>query len=68
MKSTVKLYRTSIDLNQNEMAEKLGITQATYWNKEKRNTAFTVKEYLIMQELFGINEYQLVTLMKNMEE
>ena len=68
MRSTVKLYRTSINKTQVEVAKELKITAATYINKERSTTSFTVKEYLILQLLFGITGEQLVRLMANMEE
>lgn len=44
-------YRKMIGLTQTEMAEKLGISEATYRAKEKGRSHFTNQEILIFIEL-----------------
>ncbi len=53
--------RKSLHLTQSEMAEKLGIAEATYREKEKANREFTEKEIVKIIDLLDVDANYLFT-------
>lgn len=51
---TVLALRAKHKKSQEEMAEKLGITRASYGNKEKGKTEFTASELGVMAQEFNV--------------
>ena len=49
----IKAYRVYNDLNQNQMAEALGIAKTSYYLKETGERDFTSEEVRKMAEIFG---------------
>lgn len=44
-------YRNMLGMNQQEMADHLGISKQAYWNKENKKTPFTDDEKVIIKDL-----------------
>lgn len=51
----VKEFRESKGYTQQEIAKILGIKQGSYSDKENERRAFTVRELLILEILFGVS-------------
>ncbi|TCO79099.1 helix-turn-helix transcriptional regulator [Marinisporobacter balticus] len=49
----LKSLRVKHDLNQNKIAQKLGISVVSYRNKENEHTQFTLKEAKKISEIFN---------------
>src|SRR5699024_8756854 len=49
----IKGYRNMLNLNQKEMAELLGISKQSYWNKENGKNEFSDKEKIIIKKIKG---------------
>lgn len=49
----IKSLRELHDLNQEEMAQKLGISKPAYFKKENGITEFTISEAKNLAEIFG---------------
>lgn len=47
----VKGYRNMLNLNQQEMADLLGISKQSYWNKENGKNEFNDKEKIIIKRI-----------------
>lgn len=54
-KNILKSERAKKELTQKQIADKLGIKTNTYCDKENAKRKFTVREALLLQELFGFN-------------
>ena len=53
IKNKLKSLRAEYDLNQDDMAEFLGIRRTTYHNKETGKNQFTVKEAIEIAKFFN---------------
>lgn len=53
IKNKLKSLRAEYDLNQDDMAEFLGIRRTTYHNKETGKSQFTVKEAVEIAKFFN---------------
>ena len=47
----IKVYRESLGLTQKEMAQKIGISKQSYWNKENGRRKFNDKEKKIIRDI-----------------
>ena len=56
----IKKYRKSINLNQNDMAKALGITQASYSYKEAGIRKFSIEELKMLKRILNVTYEELL--------
>ena len=56
----IRKYRKSINLNQNDMAKALGITQASYSYKEAGIRKFSIEELKMLKRILNVTYEELL--------
>ena len=56
----IKKYRKSMNLNQDDMAKALGITQASYSYKEAGIRKFSIKELKMLKRILNVTYEELL--------
>lgn len=62
----IKAYRVYNDLDQTEMAKKIGISKTSYYFKETGERDFTSEEVGKMAEIFGVEPGDLFSKSKQL--